>query len=514
MKRDIVIFSSVIVLAAAVIVACNKKLDVTDQNNPTTESYFKTAAELQNGVNAVYSSLRAGNLVGREWFFTHDMRGGETNAGGAQLEAPRAELLKQPSPSSSNAVMTSVWNGTYQMINRANLVISKAPGITDNTALRDVTVGEAEFLRAWAYFELVTMWGDVPMYTEPVTSATGYKGKSPAADIYTQIIADLTDAVAKLPDVAADQGRATKGAANALLGRVEMQKGDYTAAKTALLQVYGKYSLMDNFSDNFDGDIKIGSNAIILPTASHEFNAESIFEVSFIDKGDNNFNWGYTGEGATADISIMRSQEYGIVWGNVIPSDQILDEFEANDPRYKFTFFEPGDKYNSAHTPNADGTTIDTVLTAANMNVATCNHNGNIEKRVYRKYSILQWTNDGFHPDGINQRLIRYADVLLMLAECEAEVGSPAQAAVYINKVRARPSVNMPPVTLGSKNDALAAVMHERAVELAGEEVNNIDMLRWRAKGYYPSIRPDPKPGQVALFPIPASEISANPLIK
>ena len=70
--------------------------------------------------------------------------------------------------------MTSVWNGTYQMINRANLVISKAPDVTDNTALRDVTVGEAEFLRAWAYFELVTMWGDVPIYTEPVTSATGY----------------------------------------------------------------------------------------------------------------------------------------------------------------------------------------------------------------------------------------------------------------------------------------------------------------------------------------------------
>ena len=75
------------------IVACNKKLDVTDQNNPTIESYFKTAAELQNGVNAIYSTLRSGNLVGREWFFTHDMRGGETAPGGPQLEAPRAELL-------------------------------------------------------------------------------------------------------------------------------------------------------------------------------------------------------------------------------------------------------------------------------------------------------------------------------------------------------------------------------------------------------------------------------------
>jgi len=510
-KRNISLLVAGTILAITVIVACNKKLDVKDQNNPTIESYFKTASELQQGVNAVYSSLRAGNLLGREWFFTHDMRGSETAPGGDQLEAPRAELLKQASPSPSNSVMTSVWNGTYQMINRANLVLSSAASVTDNTALRDVTVGEAEFLRAWAYFELVSMWGDVPMYTEPVTSASGYKGKSPAADVYTQIIADLTDAVAKLPDVAATQGRATKGAANALLGRVEMQNGDYAAAKTALLQVYGKYSLAPHFSDNFDGDVLLGSNQIVSPASSHEFsnNPESIFEVAFVDKGNNNFNWGYTGEGATADVSTMRTQEYGIVWGNVVPSDLILNEYEANDPRYKYTFYESGD-----NIVTLGGTAAGIPLTETGMNVAPSNRNGVTKKRVYRKYSILEWTDDGFHPDGINQRLIRYADVLLMLAECEAETGTPADAAKYINEVRARPGVNMPPVTLNSKEQAIAAVMHERAVELAGEEVNNIDILRWRKKGYYPSIRPDPKPSQVEFFPIPASETAANPLLQ
>ena len=85
--------------------------------------------------------------------------------------------------------------------------------------------------------------------------ATDYKAKSPAADVYTLIISDLTDAASKLPAVASQQGRATKGAANALLGRVEMQNGDYAAAKTALLKVYGKYSLVPNFTDNFDGDV-------------------------------------------------------------------------------------------------------------------------------------------------------------------------------------------------------------------------------------------------------------------
>ena len=102
-------------------------------------------------------------------------------------------------------------------------------------------------------------WGDVPLYTEPITSASDYKAKSPAADIYTLIISDLTDAASKLPDVASDQGRATKGAAYALLGRVEMQKGDYAAAKTALLNVYGKYTPGPHFSNNFDGDVKVGT---------------------------------------------------------------------------------------------------------------------------------------------------------------------------------------------------------------------------------------------------------------
>jgi hypothetical protein len=402
--------------------------------------------------------------------------------------------------------MTSVWTGAYQMINRANLVIAKGPNVTDDAALRDVLIGETEFLRAWAYFELVSQWGDVPLYTEPTNSVTGYKAKSPAADIYALIISDLTDAIAKLPETASQKGRATKGAANALLGKVQLQNGDYAAAKTALLQVYGKYSLVPEFSDNFDGDVQFGSDQLAV---GHEFNAESVFEVVFFDKGDDNFNWGYTGEGPTADASEMRSQEYGIVWGNVVPSDQLLDEFEPGDPRYKFTIYESGDKILTK-----GGTEPGVALTENGMNVAASTRNGVTKKRVFRKYSVLDWTDDGFHPDGLNHRLIRYADVLLMLAECEAEVGTPGQAASYINEVRARPSVNMPPVVLTTKEAAIAAVIHERAVELGGEEVNSIDMLRWRKKGYYPSIRPDPKPGQVDMFPIPANETSANPLIK
>lgn len=490
------------------VIACNKKLDVLDANNPTTESYFKTAAELQNGVNAIYSTLRSAQLVGREWFFTHDMRGGECSPGGAQLEAPRAELLKQPSPAPSNSVMSNIWTGAYQMINRANLVLSKAAGVTDNAALRDRLVGETKFLRGWAYFELISQWGDVPLYTEAVTSATGFKGKSPSAEIYAFIISDLVDAAQKLPASysASDNGRATKGAANSLLGRVQMQKGDYAAAKTALLQVYSKYTLVDNYLWNFDGDAKDDNGATV--ATGHEFNSESIFEVVFIDRGDNNFNWGYNGEGSTSPLSTVRNQEYGITWGNVIPSDRMLNEFEANDPRYKFTIFEEGDKILT-QSPAGPKT-----LVAADMNISPSIKNGVSIKRFFRKYGIYDWVNSGFHPGGLNHRLIRYADVLLMLAECEAETGTPAQAASYINEVRRRPSVNMPPVSPATKNDALKAVMHERSVELSVEQVSSIDILRWRKKGYFPSLIADRVPGQVEFFPIPASETSTNPFLK
>src|SRR5678815_5261864 len=111
----------------------------------------------------------------------------------------------------------------------------------------------------------------------------------------------------------------------------------------------------------------------------HEYNAESVFEMSFFDKGDNNFNWGYNGEGSTSPVSTMRPQEYGIVWGNVIPSNRILNEFEANDPRYKFTFYEAGDVVRTEA-----GTKPGVVMTAADILPDSSIKGGVKLKRVYR----------------------------------------------------------------------------------------------------------------------------------
>lgn len=476
---------------------CEKKLDQTDTNRPTTESYFKTAQELLAGINGAYSTMRSPGLVGREWFFLHDCRSDEVTAGGGQLEAPRRELLEQASPAPSNSVMTDVWKSVYIMVNRVNTVIQKGPGVTDDVALRDRVIGEAKFLRAWGYFELVSQWGEVPMYTEPITSGTGFKPKAKVDEIYTQVVSDLNDAIAKLPASYdnANRGRATKGAAHAMLGKVLMQKGDYGGAKTALLAVKnsGLYELTPEYSDNF--------------LEETEFNKESIFEVVFFDRGDNNFNWGgyNTGDGASVPVSTVRNQEYcPIAWRNLIPSNKYLNDFEANDPRFKKSVYETGDLYNN-------GTAT---LTDAEQNGESSIVGGVTKKISWRKFMLIYKDNNTFRPGGINQCIIRYADVLLMLAECEAEGGTVSAAVGYINDVRKRTSVNMPPVNAANKNDALKAIMHERMVELGGEEVRNIDILRWRKKGYYPSIVPDPKPGQVDMLPIPFAETSTNPLVK
>ncbi|HLR33093.1 MAG TPA: RagB/SusD family nutrient uptake outer membrane protein, partial [Fodinibius sp.] len=276
-------------LTGIVVFSCERDLDLTDPSYQTTDNYYENSDELLAGTNAIYSSLHSGQLVAREWFFLHDLRSDEVAAGGGQLEVPRRQILSG-SVTPDNAVMNDVWNGLYAVIHRSNVVIDNGPNVEDNTELRDRLVAEARFLRGWAYFELVSLWGPVPLYTTVVESPDQFQARAPEDSIYMQITTDLEEASNVLPASYPneDRARATRGAANAMLGRVYMQQLDFAAAKTHLQEVIdsGQYSLADDYLDNFREET--------------EFNEESIFEVAFIDKGDDAFNWGYTGDGANA----------------------------------------------------------------------------------------------------------------------------------------------------------------------------------------------------------------------
>lgn len=496
------------IMTVNVVVSCKKSLEITNPNVIPTDSYFKTADELVAGTNSIYAAWHGTALVAREWFFLHDLRSDDVATGGSQLEIPRNQILigiVDP----ANPVMNSVWNTLYTAIHRANTVLDNAPDVTDNPALRDRCVGEAKFLRGWAYFELASMWGSVPVYLSAVKSPTDYQPKASIEEVYAAAIKDLEDAAAVLPGkTGTDLGRATNAAANAMLGRVLMQKGDYEGARTALLKIptsgANGYSLNSRFLDNFEEET--------------EFSNESIFEVIFSDKGDNDFNWGSpSGDGPSAAQSTIRNQEYNpIGWRNLIPSDKALNEFESTetgaaktDPRYAYSFYQTGDTYNNGASKLVD----------ADQNGNASKVHGKTIKVGFRKFQLIYKQDKAFaayHPGSNNQRIIRYAEVLLMLAECENELGNTAGAVAYLNQIRARPSVDMPlyptaQFPVGSKADVVKAIMHEKVVEMVNEEVRNIDIMRWRAKGYFATEPLSWYTPAKEYLPTPQSEIDNNP---
>jgi len=500
-------------------VSCKKDLLKTNPNAVTSEDYNKTSAELLLSTNGIYSVLRGNNLTTREWFFLHDLRSDEARSGGGQLEAFRAALLNGPADA-TNSVVGSVYNACYVMIHRANVVIAKGPSVTDNPALVKRLIAEAKFFRAWAYFELVSQWGGVPIQLTPVSNPEEYKPRATEAQVYAQIIADADAAYADLPNksgyAAADRGRATKAAALMVKARALMQSGDYAGAKAALLLIPTSgadgYGLVPRYLDNFEEE--------------GEFNNESIFEVVNAERnGDNSYNYPGFGDGNVASTT-SRSQEYNTTaWRNLIPSDRYLNEFERigglhtsikDDPRFAFSIYKTGDLFFN------DTKTLTDAM--QNGNVSNIQGIGAI-KTGFRKYQTLykKDVNSGYTASGVNTRIYRYAEVLLNLAECENELpGGQAAAVGYLNQLRTRASVTMPtyptaefPTT--TKDQVTKAIMHEKMVEMGDEQVRSIDIIRWRKKGYIPTLAPEPMPFFSAsrdnLLPFPTSEMDNNPLL-
>ncbi len=480
----------------------DKNLDKTNPNQLTPDNYYKNAAELTKAVNSIYAIIQSNNLVSREYFFLHDLRSDDCATGGGQLESPRNQLLIG-AQAPDNSVGSEVWNGLFRTIFRSNTVISLAPQALDfNTPTVQRIVGEAKFLRAWAYTELVTLWGGVPLPLTIPKSTTSTLPRSSVADVYAQIKKDLTEAQAVLPATyaGAELGRATKGAAQMLLARAYLNQGDYANAKVELQKMIssGTYSLQNiKYTDNFREE--------------NEWNNESVFEIGFASIGEVNWvgdgddpSWGNQ-EGTT------RCQEYSATgWRNLIPSNSLIAEYESTfrgsaktDPRRAASFWVIGDKYNNGASTLTDG----------QVQGNTSSYDGTTTKVSWAKYT-LQYNSDpgGYKIGGINHRVMRYADAVLMMAECENELGNSAAAISLMNQVRNRVDVMMPnyptaQYPCGNKDQIFTALRHERRVELAGEQVRNRDLLRWLKNG---KITAGPITGFKPLLPIPQSEIDNN----
>ncbi|MDO1448704.1 RagB/SusD family nutrient uptake outer membrane protein [Rhodocytophaga aerolata] len=468
----------------------------TNPNNLTTETFYKNEAQALSAVNAVYAGLQANNLYNREYFFLHDLLSDDNQSGGPQLEAPRGQILNHVFDA-SNPLVLAVWRGLYRMIHRSNLVIENVPKADDvlvPPALKNRIVGEARFLRAWAYFDLVSLWGRVPLMTEVATAPADNKARSSSEDeVYAVIFEDLTYAAENLPlrYTGSDIGRATKGAAQALAARAHMFRGEYAEARPLLNEVItsGVYSLIPNFIENFREE--------------NEFNSESLFEVQFTEAFGDSGGWNADGSGI-AEIT-FRGQEYGPnAWRNVIPSNSLVAEFETvangatkDDPRRASSFYFIGDQFaNDTKT------------------LTTTDVQGDVTKPSWKKYQMIYKRDTENSRSGINMRVIRYADVLLMMAECENELTGPVAALPYINQVRARATMPLYPTAqypASTKEEMLRAIVHERRVELAGEQIRNRDIRRWRKQG---KLAAEPiagfQSGKHELLPIPLEEIDNN----
>jgi hypothetical protein len=456
------------VLAASLlgaVTACEHTLDIENPNEPDESRFWQTQGDALAGVNAVYGNAYRNGAYAR-WlsvYLNPRSDDGLGSSGWAELRSAVNFTLTDYNFEAAN----HIWDHHYRGIFRANQVITHVPGIAMEESLKQRYLGEAKFWRAQYYFNLVMLWGNVPLVLQP-SQPTDLPPQATAEQVWAQIEQDLTEAAPALPPTysGAELGRITRGAAYALLGKARLQQHEYQEAAAALEWLVvgegkNQYDLMPNYRDNF------------LHTT--ENNRESVFEIQFnnrqsvTDEDDLNSNLGNQHGpffappgGGFNDMQMHRWVIYEFLQEKTTTGQR--------DPRLESTAV-----FDSTHI----GGPNETILYGRTFTelVETVN-----DKRVwYRKYlNDYHRTNETFEGP-INFRVIRYADVLLMYAECLNELNRTAEAYPYVDRVRQRAGLApLSAVKPGlNKADFLRQLMHERITELTGEDVRWNDLARW-----------------------------------
>jgi len=274
MKRLKKYFIPALVFSALVLLfSCNAdKLELTNPNQLSPDTYFTTPSQVQSAVDAIYGSLQTTGMYNRgQWYSCDNMS--HENTCNPQQEADKRQWLNFTFDA-THSLTEAAWSSCYRGINKANFVINNADAINNNIqtsimpqALKDKYIGEAKFLRALYYFYLVVRWGDVPLYLGVDPAENQGLARTPKAQVWAQIEADCLDATAKCRAKAdEDAGRATSGAAWALLGKARLYQENYQGALDAFNEITG-YSLEPVYFNNFMEETENGP--------------ESLFEVQF-----------------------------------------------------------------------------------------------------------------------------------------------------------------------------------------------------------------------------------------
>jgi hypothetical protein len=456
---------------------CSDFLEKDPKGTYGLTNFFSGQQSVESALTAVYDPISKRATWDRMMFAYGDAVSDDTEGGGGSLETFNG--------SPTNPDLNDTWVWLYEGINRANLIIEKVPLVPASelkASLGARYVAEAKVFRAWYYFTLVNLFGGVPLITVYPEASQLQVPRSTREEVYSQIERDLTEAVADLPLQydASNIGRVTKGTANAILAKLYLyqQKWQQAADKAAEVINSKVYDLNPNFLTNF---LLEGENSI-----------ESIFEVQ--NRGING-SWG-TDENEGNERTIWFSPgcaPWG-GWGDALPTENLYQAFDENDPRKKYSIMSDGDiVFDIPYSANCSRTF----------------HNS-------RKNLMAPKDRPNSHDADLNFMIIRFADVLLIHAEALTEAGNIPAAEISLNRVlkRARESVNPPStepkdVTGLSQSAMREEVRRQRRLELAMEGQRFFDLVRWGIAADILGSEGFVK-GKHEIFPIPQAQIDLS----
>ncbi|MBX2844231.1 MAG: RagB/SusD family nutrient uptake outer membrane protein [Flammeovirgaceae bacterium] len=456
-----IILIAIISLAS---VSCSEKLDLVPITQKSAANFYSNEQEIETAVIGVYAQLQNNGLYGLDLIGVGEIPAEDSFEEIAANDGGRFGQLDDFSTNAGNDLVGDIWRESYEGIQRVNVVLNRIDDIEfEEATVKTARKGEMKFVRGLLYFNLVRLYGDVPIVLEETTNPSEYFGqeRNQASDIYVQIESDLKEAIQFLP-TSKSSGRPSKEAALALLGDVQMTQGKYSEAVNQLASVVnsGVYSLMS-------------STSLIFGKAN-EGNSEILFEVQY-ESGVNG-----NSEGESAASQFKPSGTTANAKGHNLPSTDFVNLFEANDSR-KNDFV------------GLDATANPFFYSA--------------------KYEVSQTGPD----DGsTNHIVIRYADVLLKYAEALNETGG-ADVAKYLNMVRNRAGLEN--TTATTQEELRKAITMERRLEFIGEGHRWFDLKRTgkaieTMNAWFSSNDINVTISAKNLFlPVPQSQIDTDPAI-
>lgn len=462
--------------AVLFLASCQGILDKEPLGILDAGSFFQTADDAVQATNAAYEPLMFSSGNNNFYWAFAELPSDEAVTGGDGSRAGLIELdffTYTPRTEEFN----DFWKLNYQGITQCNTVIEKVPGIDMEEVLKKRVIAEATFLRAYYYFQLTQVFGNVPLLIKITPPDELKVPATPKSAVYAQILADCEFAAASLPAQYSgkDVGRATKGAALALAAKTQLYQKNWDSVLdyVAKIKALGIYSLMPDYQDNF--------------RENTQNNAESVWEIQHtnleLGVGNSLNQW-------------WCSKKLVDGYGFAEVTQAYYDSFEPGDPRQKFTVASNNEPYFGFIYKNSYSST----------------------KHSPRKYLQIDSTVTQKADGDINYTAIRYAEVLLWEAEALAELGRVSDAQAPLEQVRARarlqatdPLTALPPVTVTDQAAMIDAVRHERSVELGFELHRYFDLVRW---GIAAQVLPDFTVGKHEVFPLPQTELDLNPALQ